>query len=163
VVQERDGQDDRILIWTETLGNRKDCFPISKEEALEYLIEMYPDNYERVEGAAPVIEDPAIETEQTGEGVINEATEFAKDDGYVNAESFEQPAPKTDPKNAIAFDVDSDPEILMVRSFRSKNQVELFLLGKGIEVTNAADKKLELLKADAESAIIASRMENNDG
>jgi hypothetical protein len=47
----------------------------------------------------------------------------------------------------------------MVDSFTTKNQVEHFLLLKGIEIANASDMKLAQLKEDAISAVIASRME----
>lgn len=157
LVQEREGQEDKVVVFTEALAKRSDMFSISADEAHEILREQYPEMYEVVENAQPTTAAPA-EVKTEGSPVIEEA---AKDNDFI--EVPEPVVPKNDPKNIFKFDPDTDPEILMVRSFRSKNQVELFLLGKGIEVDDAANMKLDALKADAETVLISSRMEKENG
>lgn len=163
LVQEREGQEDKVLIYTDALAKRSDMFRISAEEALEILREQNPDLYETfeeapeqpAEAAGPVLDDGG-----EGSSVLAEVGEAdaEEDEGFI--EVPEPVKPKTDPSNVIPdFDPDNDPELKMVDSFTTKNQVEHFLLLKGIEIENASDMKLAQLKEDAISAVIASRME----
>jgi hypothetical protein len=65
LVQEREGQEDKVLIYTDALAKRSDMFRISAEEALEILQEQNPELYETfeeapeqpAEAAGPVLDD----------------------------------------------------------------------------------------------------------
>ena len=160
LVQEREGMDDCVYISTPALAKRKDMHPISEEEALEFLGEQWPELFGREDD---VQDDPTSAPEEvieeTGPGVIAElsdAVHVETEDDFVKVP--EPVKPKTDPKNAIGVDRDTDPECQLVMSFSKKNQVEHYLLfTHGLEIVTA-DKKLYDIKEEAISAIIAKRL-----
>jgi hypothetical protein len=168
LVQEREGQEDRVLVYTEALAARKDMFPVSEEEAMEIQREKYPDLFEQ-----PAVEQPAEaatpepEPEQTSESVIAEAAaagdEAQEEEEFLNAEDYEVEAPKTDPKNRLQIDPDTDPEIQMIRGFTTKNQLESYLLFQHQVEIDTNKKKLKDLVEDAISILITKRMEKVDG
>lgn len=170
LVQEREGQEDRVLVYTEALAKRKDMFPISAEEAMEIQREKYPDLFEKVETVEEKTADanPDTVADQTGPDVIAEAAaagaeEEEGEDDFIDPSAYDNPAPKTDPKNVINIDPDTDPEIQMIRGFTTKNQLESYLLFQHKLEIDTGKKKLKDLVEDAISIVIAKRMENTDG
>ena len=160
LVQEREGMDDAIYISTEALANRKDMHSISEDEAKNFLGEQWPELFagpEEKEPEATVAPEPVIDS--TGAGVIAElegAVHIETEDDFVKVP--EPIVPKTDPKNAIGADRETDPECQLIMSFSKKNQVEHYLLfTHGLEIVTE-DKKLYDLKEEAISAIIAKRL-----
>ena len=157
LVQEREGQDDVIYIATEALEKRPDMHPISEEEALAFLAECNPGLvYEETEAPEP-------EVEETGASVIDSLKETVETEKEpTEADFIEVPepiVPKTDPKNAIDLDTDTDPECQLIRSFTKKNQIEHYLLfTHELEIAVTKDTKLYDLKEEAISAVIAKRL-----
>lgn len=162
LVQEREGMDDYIYVYTDELAKRPDMHPISEEDAKAFLAELYPDLYEQVienaEDAADVTEAPEEEIEETGASVIDDlADTVTKEEDFVKVP--DPIVPKTDPKNVVGIDRDEDPECQLIESFTKKNQIEHYLLfTHGLEIEVNKDSKLADLKEEAISAIIAKRL-----
>jgi hypothetical protein len=167
LVQEREGQEDRVLVYTDALAKRKDMFPISEEEAMEIQAAKYPELFEQ-----PAVEQPAQpepEPEQTSENVIAEAaasgTEEAveEEEEFIDPSEYDYPAPKTDPKNVLNIDEATDPECVMIRAFTTKNQLESYLLFQHQVEIDTNKKKLKDLAEEAVSFVLAKRMEKMNG
>lgn len=151
--------DDCVYVSTPALAGRKDMHPISEGDALEYLGEQFPEIFGDGEKAVEPTSAPEEEIEETGADVIAElsdAVHIETEDDFIKVP--EPVEPKTDPKNAIGVDRDTDPECQLVMSFSKKNQVEHYLLfTHGLEIVTT-DKKLYDIKEEAISAIIAKRL-----
>jgi hypothetical protein len=160
LVQEREGMDDVIYVYTEALAKRPDMHSITEDEAKGFLAEQYPDLFEIEEtGEVVTVQEPVVDVEETGAGVIADlegAVQEPEEEDFIQVP--EPVVPKTDPKVAAGIDRDTDPECMLIDSFTKKNQVEHYLLAThGLEI-ETKDQKLVDLKEEAISAVIAKRL-----
>lgn len=152
--------DDVVYIHTDDLAKRGDMHPISEEEAMEFLGDQWPEFYEQVaENGDEATVAPEVPVEETGADVIADladAVHVETEDDFIQVP--EPIVPKTDPKNVIGVDRDTDPECQLIESFTKKNQVEHYLLATHQLEIDTKDRKLLELKEEAISAVIAKRL-----
>jgi hypothetical protein len=155
LVQEREGMDDVIYIATPDLEKRSDMHPVSATEANDYLAEQYPDSHQKTEAPEPTVEETGAQVIEDLQGSVEEPHEEKEDDFVKVPDAV---APKTDPKNAIGVDRDTDVECQLIMSFTKKNQIEHYLLVTHDLEIDIAEQKLVDLKEEAISAVIAKRI-----
>jgi len=155
LVQEREGMDDAIYIATPDLAKRSDMHPVTAQEAKDYLAEQYPDSFQKTVAPEPTVEETGAQVIEDLQGSVEEPAEEKKEDFIKVPDAI---VPKTDPKNAIGVDRDSDPECQLIMSFTKKNQIEHYLLVTHDLEIDIEEQKLVDLKEEAISAVIAKRI-----